>query len=130
MFVSIATKHFLGKDGTEKKNCAQAVLYAFQETLDIPEGIISSFKAHGGGRAPEGMCGAVYAAEFVLGMAGIVDDGSNVVAHIEKLAGSSKCKEIKEGKRLSCLGCVEKSTAYLAQILHGEPDQIETSRIM
>lgn len=130
MSVSIATNYFLGKNGVEKKNCAQAVLYAFKETLDIPEGIIDSFKAHGGGRAPEGLCGAVYAAEFVLGLAGIVDDGSNVVSHIEKLAGSAKCKEIKENKRLSCLGCVEKSTAYLAEILHGQPDTIETSRIM
>lgn len=117
MPVNIATKHFLAKDGLEKKNCAQAVLIAFSEPLGIPESIIDSFKAHGGGRAPEGMCGAVYAAEFVLGMAGIVDEDTNVVSHLESLAGSAKCLEIKAEKKLSCLGCVEKCTAYVAEVL-------------
>jgi hypothetical protein len=117
MPVGIALNHFLGKDGTEKKNCAQAVLCAFQEPLQIPDGIIESFKEHGGGRAPEGMCGAAYAAEFVLGMAGIVDENTNVVAHLETLAGSAKCKEIKAHKKLSCVNCVEQCTAYLSVLI-------------
>lgn len=114
---TIALQHFLGQEGYEKKNCAQAVLIAFQDALQIPDGIIESFKAHGGGRAPEGICGAAFAADFVLGMAGIVEDEVNVVAHLEQLAGSAKCKEIKAHKKLSCVGCVEQCTQYLAQVI-------------
>lgn len=117
MSVQIATNHFLAKDGHEKLNCAQAVLKAFQEKLDIPENIITSFSAHGGGRAPEGHCGAVFAAEFIFGMAGVLDDEINAVAHLEHLAGSAACKAIKEAKQLSCLGCVEACTAYVEEKL-------------
>lgn len=114
---TIALTHFLGKDGYEKKNCAQAVLIAFQEPLQIPDCIVDSFKEHGGGRAPDGICGAAYAAEFVLGMAGIVEEDTNVVQHLNTLAGSAKCKEIKSHKKLSCVGCVEACTDYLSVLI-------------
>lgn len=130
MPVTIATNHFLAQNGCKKQNCAQAVLHAFADHLGIPEGIIESFKAHGGGRAPEGICGAAYAAEFVLGMAGVVDDHTNVVAHLESLAGSAKCLEIKEHKKMSCLACVETCTAFVATVLLDAPTEIENNRIM
>ncbi len=118
MPVSIATNHFLAKEGLEKKNCAQAILCAFQEEFQIPQGLIESFKEYGGGRAPDGICGAVYAAEFILGIAGVLEDDSNVVSHIQNLAGSAKCKEIKSHKKLSCLGCVEQCTSYISDVLN------------
>lgn len=117
MSVQIATNHFLAKDGHKKLNCAQAVLKAFQEQLNIPENIIDSFSAHGGGRAPEGHCGAVYAAEFIFGLAGVLDADINAVSHLESIAGSSRCTEIKAEKKLSCLGCVEVCTAYVEEKL-------------
>lgn len=40
-------------------NCAQSVLKYF----DAPAAQIAEFKAFGGGRAPEGLCGALYAAK-------------------------------------------------------------------
>ena len=117
MSVQIATNHFLAKDGHPKLNCAQAVLKAFQEQLDIPDDMITSFSAHGGGRAPEGHCGAVFAEEFIFGLAGILDSETNAVSHLESLAGSASCKAIKEAKQLSCLGCVEVCTAYVEEKL-------------
>ena len=117
MSVQIATTHFLAKDGHPKLNCAQAVLKAFQHQLNIPDNIIESFSAHGGGRAPEGHCGAVFAAEFIFGLAGILDPEVNAVTHLESLAGSAVCKDIKAAKQLSCLGCVQTCTAYVEEKL-------------
>jgi len=43
-------------------NCAQAVLRGFQQMLAIPDERIAAASAHGGGRAPEGLCGALHSA--------------------------------------------------------------------
>lgn len=117
MSVQIATNHFLAKDGYPKLNCAQAVLKAFQEQLNIPESMIESFKAYGGGRAPEGHCGAVYAAEFIFGLAGVLDPEVNAVSNLEAIAGSALCTDIKAAQKLSCLGCVQECTAYVSEKL-------------
>lgn len=117
MPVTIATHHFLGSEGHEKKNCAQAVLKAFQHSLDIPENIVDSFQAFGGGRAPEGVCGAAFAAEFLLGMLDIDDSSVNAVEDLHKNAGSAKCKEIKAAGRMSCLDCVQSCTKYVEKAL-------------
>ncbi len=118
MSVQIASYHFLGTEGYEKKNCAQAVLKAFQLQMDIPEDIIDSFKAFGGGRAPEGVCGAAFAAEFILGMLDTDDEGMNAVAYLAAQAGSAKCKEIKASGAFSCLSCVEACAKHVEESLN------------
>lgn len=120
MPVTIGREYFLETDPERKLNCAQAVLKAFQEQLSIPEDMITGFKAYGGGRAPLSHCGAVFAADFVLGMAGIELESVNVVEFIESKAGSVKCEEIKSLGKLSCLECVEQSIAYVSDALKEE----------
>ena len=57
-----ARKHFLGKDGHAKLNCAQAVIKAYHDLFNVPAGEVDAFAGSGGGKAPEGKCGAYYAA--------------------------------------------------------------------
>ena len=47
-------------------NCAQAVLKYFQKEYTVSQEIIDSYSAYGGGRAEDGLCGALYAAKFLL----------------------------------------------------------------
>lgn len=81
-------------------NCAQSVLKYF----DAPAAQIAEFKAFGGGRAPEGLCGALYAAKALLG-----DDrkfaelGSEFAARTE---GALTCKELKGEVKFPCPACV------------------------
>ena len=115
MPIEKAKKHYLGKDGFEKMNCAQAIIKAFQGNYAIGEDEIKKYMAHGGGRAPDGVCGAVYAARELL-----------IKHHPEKikefdqfiigLAGSDKCLEIRKLRKLSCLGCIERSAEFLAKL--------------
>lgn len=112
MPVNKAKNYFLGKDGIKRLNCAQSVICAFKEEYGIDEDMIEKFKEFGGGRAPEGVCGAYYAAKFVL-----EKSKSEKIVELSKnltdLAGSLKCTEIRANKKLSCLGCVEKASEFL-----------------
>ena len=103
-----AKKNYLDRSGPRKMNCAEAVGYAFQETIPLSEGELKSFMGFGSGRAPGGYCGAVYAAKRLLEYAGS-PKVKELEAVFNQTAGSTKCREIKALKKLSCLGCVEKA---------------------
>lgn len=83
-------------------NCAQSVLKAFQEEMGIEEAMIEDFMKMGGGRAPQGTCGALYAANILLEMKGIAP----VDEQFAQVAGASTCKEIKGGSKFPCQECV------------------------
>ncbi|OHE71571.1 MAG: hypothetical protein A2007_05475 [Verrucomicrobia bacterium GWC2_42_7] len=82
----------------ERYNCAQCILKAFNQS---PEKI-AEFKAYGGGRAPGGLCGALFAAKSL----------KDPIAqqHIEdrfiKEVGSALCKEIRSKNLTPCTQCV------------------------
>jgi hypothetical protein len=100
--------------GEEKYNCAQAILAAFQEKYDIPQQQIEQFKAYGGGRAEEGLCGALYAG---LCLAKDEPAKSKLKEAFEQNAGALTCKGIKGGSKLSCRECVGLAAATLER--HG-----------
>ncbi|MFH1347950.1 MAG: hypothetical protein ABIH22_04590 [Candidatus Margulisiibacteriota bacterium] len=108
MPINKAKKHFLGKDGHERLNCADAILKAFTELDSTAKEALCK----GGGRSPNGECGALCAAKYIL-----KKHDPEKVAELESffvdLAGSKKCDEIRGLKKLSCLGCVEKAAEYL-----------------
>ncbi len=111
MPIEKSKKHFLGKDGHERLNCADAILTAFG-------GLDESDKeklCRGGGRSPDGECGALCAAKSILAKTNF-DLVKEMEDEFIKLAGSKKCNEIRRLKKLSCLGCVEKA----AELLHAE----------
>jgi hypothetical protein len=47
-------------------NCAQKVLAASRERFAVSDELIERFGEYGGGRAPQGWCGALYAAKVLL----------------------------------------------------------------
>ena len=112
MSVEKAKAYHADKAGPKKMNCAQAVIAAFKEKYDLPADAVDMFASFGAGRAPEGQCGALYAAKYILEKS---DKGK--IALSEKIfiasAGSAKCKEIRKMNKLSCSGCVEKAAGFL-----------------
>jgi hypothetical protein len=87
----------------ERLNCAQSVLRAFQPHPNISEQDILHAKNLGGGRAEEGLCGALYSALRLT-----VEPSAR-----QKLrdafvagAGSDKCQEIRRAGRIPCVECV------------------------
>ncbi len=96
----------------ERLNCAQSVLRGFQHRHTISEEQIVDARRHGGGRAEEGMCGALYAA------LSLVDDPpvrERVRADFTKSVGSEKCREIKRDMRIPCHECVRLAASLLAE---------------
>ena len=93
-----AVNYFNGK---ERYNCAQAIMKVYCSQCDDSD--IYSFKKAGYGRAPGGMCGAVYAA-------GLLVEDTNKRVELEekfsKAAGSILCREIRKSRTVSCRKCV------------------------
>lgn len=78
-------------------NCAQAVAIA----AGHPE-LEAEMKACGGGRAPEGRCGALHAAMTLLPP----ELHQQLLEEFAGMAGALTCREIKGGGRTSCSDCV------------------------
>lgn len=115
MSVEKAKKNYLDRTGPRRLNCCESVAHAFKDNIPLPDDELKNFSQFGGGRAPEGYCGAVYAAKRLLEVSG--SQGSAKLVEIFKtIAGSTKCREIKTLKKLSCPGCVEKA----AEIVEGK----------
>ena len=101
--MSVVTEELLEKatatlrQPPRRLNCAQSVL-----ALCGNEGRIEEFAEFGGGRAPEGLCGALYAA---LQLVPDEKRGALRRAFAEE-AGAEKCLDIKKGSGTSCQMCV------------------------
>lgn len=82
-------------------NCAQAVAAGFDRE-DLTAGLASC----GSGHAPEGMCGALYAALQ------IVPEACRARARQDFIdfAGADTCFTLKMRNRVSCIRCVEKAS--------------------
>jgi len=106
-----AKKHFLGQDGHERLNCAEAILAAFGEMDEADKEKL----CRAGGRSPDGECGAICAAKSILAKTNL-DLVKEMEDEFINLAGSTKCREIRKLRKLSCVGAVEKS----AELLHNK----------
>ncbi len=80
-------------------NCAQAVAWAARLSNEEVEG---RFAKAGGGRAPEGLCGAVYAAMEAVGK----DKAEKVRAAFKRRLGADTCKALKGELKVPCVECV------------------------
>ncbi|MFZ5969292.1 MAG: C-GCAxxG-C-C family (seleno)protein [Bacillota bacterium] len=116
MPINTAKNHYLGRDGYKRMNCAQAIIYAFKDKFDIDESMVERFKPYGGGNAPEGACGAYYAAKHILEKNIDAGKTSELEKYFLEKAGAVNCREIRGAKKLSCLGCVEKCSEYLVNL--------------
>lgn len=88
-------------------NCAQSVLAAYQEATGDTSTALEPFRAHGGGRAPEGICGAIYAACQLRPEA-----AEGMKADFQAHTGALGCRELK-AKGISCKACVELAAELL-----------------
>jgi hypothetical protein len=96
----------------ERLNCAQSVLRAYQHHCKIDEQEISNAARSGGGRAEGGLCGALHA-----GLKLIEDETAKKLlrsAFSEK-AGSEKCREIRQARRIPCVECVRLAAGLVAE---------------
>jgi len=80
----------------------------FLEKYPLDEKKTTILSACGGEMAPEGYCGAFYAAKCLLDrhFPHRAQDG---IKEFHAAAGSLKYREIKTLKKLPCIGCVEKA---------------------
>ncbi|KNY26093.1 C-GCAxxG-C-C family protein [Pseudobacteroides cellulosolvens] len=116
MSINKARNHYLGKEGYERMNCAQSVISAFKDKFNLSAETVELFKACGGGRAPEGLCGAFYAAKYIMGKNNAEKISADLENYFLDQAGSVKCHEIRRCRKMSCVDCVEKSCEYLEKI--------------
>lgn len=93
----IAMKHYHGEEGF---NCCQAILKTFQEGSHITDEHIIGEKRSGGGRAPGNLCGALYALHQLE-----PEHRDRFTKNFIEKVGSSKCREIRGQKLLSCREC-------------------------
>lgn len=112
MAVEKAKSYYLGQNGYKRMNCAQSIISVFMEDNPQKESLIEAFGRYGGGNAPEGLCGAFYAAKYIL------ENNYNMKRddferYFMEHTGALKCHEIKGLRKLSCVGCVEKSAEFL-----------------
>ncbi len=102
---------FLFKKG--RKNCAEAVAEAWQKVSGRDPELKENLSKCGSGRAPQGLCGAIYAAQLVSDE----DKKAELNDRFADAAGSLLCQEIRSMKKLSCPGCVELAAALLEENL-------------
>jgi len=91
----------------KRGNCAMSVAYGFARTSGKSEEdslqAAEQFRSCGGGRAPEGTCGALHAAKTLcpdkaLEIEKIFKDGAK---------GCTRCREIRPQAIIPCNRCVE-----------------------
>lgn len=91
----------------EKHNCAQSIVKAFGGSDEL----VKQCGKCGGGRAKDGTCGALYAGLL------LTEDDPNkqeaLEAYFVKKATSTKCKEVRKAKALTCGKCVERVAKFL-----------------
>ena len=104
--------------GHERNNCAQAVLKAYASVAGVEQRCVERFSRLGSGRAPEGECGALFAAKSML-----ADDSARQTLHdaFVRAAGSAACRQIRKLGQLSCKQCVETAAdEVFAQLREGQ----------
>ena len=93
----------------DRLNCAQSVLHAWREVFGNTAITVPELKPFGAGRAPEGLCGAIYAACLLA-----LDRAEELKAAFAAGIGSLYCKEIRAAKTHSCAECVAEAAEMLA----------------
>lgn len=111
-----AKNNYTGQDGCQRMNCAQSVLSAFKEDFNIEEDIVEAFKNYGGGRAPNGLCGALYAVKYIMNKQQDKEKVAELEEYFLEHAGALECSNIRGMRKLSCVGCVEKSSEFLEKL--------------
>lgn len=109
---SDAVDRFLGRNEYKKHNCAEAVVEACREKFPLTPAAKEIFRTCGGGRAPEGLCGALYGICEILKVYA-PDRIEKVKEDFKARCGAVHCREIRKGHQVPCSGCVQIATEVL-----------------
>jgi len=96
----------------ERLNCAQSVLKGFQVRKNIPDGAVLDAARLGGGRAENGVCGALHVA---LTLAADPSVRERVRTEFMAAAGSEKCRDIRGTDQVPCAECVRLAASLLVK---------------
>ena len=94
-------------------NCATDIILAFKGKIFIDKDF-AEFKSMGYGRAPEGICGALFAVKYLLKDP---KDKKYAEDYFQDEAGSLECRKIRKLKKLTCVGCVETAAHILEELI-------------
>lgn len=111
MLGKIARAHYQAK-GSEHLGCAQSVGQALRERFGLSDDFIAELFQATGGRAPQGYCGAVYAA-LRIAEERCPEMKDAIESYFKNEAGALTCREIRAQKKLTCADCVEKAADLL-----------------
>ncbi len=92
-------------------NCAQAVLYAYQQVRGETVLSIAELKPCGGGRAPGGLCGAIHGACLLA-----PQNAEQLRHQFAERLGSVLCQELKRVHRQPCEVCVAEAAGLLEEL--------------
>ncbi|MDX9866344.1 MAG: hypothetical protein RBT78_00310 [Kiritimatiellia bacterium] len=98
-------------------NCAQAVAHAWENKVGDPGKTAGRFAGCGGGRAPGGLCGALYAS---CTLAGTAAADAIKTAFAERSGGHHTCRAVRATHSLTCNECVGLAAALLEERLRPE----------
>ncbi len=109
----IAREYFMQRRG----NCAQSVAAAWASRNPDQARRVDEFAGLGGGRSPEGTCGALYAS---CRLGGAAAAESIKAGFMEASGGHTACRNIRAARTLRCADCVELAAGLLEQLAGGE----------
>jgi hypothetical protein len=92
----------------ERLNCAQSVLYAWREVSGDRSLALADLKPFGGGRAPDGICGALHTACVIA-----PERADALKQRFAARLGSLYCKELRAAKAHPCETCVVQAAELL-----------------
>jgi hypothetical protein len=92
----------------ERLNCAQAVFYGWREVSGDTSIALADLKPFGGGRAPDGLCGALHAACMVA-----PNRAESLKSAFTARLGSIYSKELRAAKVHPCETCVVQAAELL-----------------
>ena len=96
-------------------NCAQAVAAAFEQ-----QNLVDDMKSCGGGRAPEGRCGALHAALQLVDK----EAYHELCREFKARAGSEYCHELKKELKFPCQECVRLGDMLAQKFMKGTESDI------
>jgi hypothetical protein len=94
----------------DKLNCCQSVVHAHQVTTGTSPVSVADCKPFGGGRAPEGICGALHGACLAQ-----PERAVEITEAFKAKLGATTCHDLKRELKVPCEDCVSVAAALLAK---------------
>lgn len=96
-------------------NCAQSVAAAWHKKTSLNSRLTEELAGCGHGKAPEGLCGALYATQRI---AADKHQAENIISQFKHISdGHITCKAIRTVSKLPCSQCVEVAADLLEKHL-------------